>query len=116
MFKVSRVTVFAYVSMILIVVGALLMPNLVTKYDAAAHIAVFSALMFWPALVMADVRKSIFAGLLMIAVSGIVEYLQHYSLERTPSWGDFGMNTVGVVIGLVAGVVARRFVRALNQA
>lgn len=108
MFKSSRTALFIYGILCLGVIGSLLMPRLVVKYDGAAHIAVYALLTIWPVMMMGSFRKVLVVVLSIILISGVVEFLQRYSPERTASWMDFGMNTVGVAVGLAIGLLLKR--------
>lgn len=112
MFTITRITMLAYACLMLIIVASLLMPHLVVKHDSIAHIAAYSLLMVWPACVIKDTKKTLLAAVALITMSGGVEYLQRYSPERTASWGDFSMNALGVLIGLMLGLAIKRKYRA----
>lgn len=111
MFTVTRITFLAYACLLLVIVAALLMPHLVVKHDSLAHIAAYSLLMVWPAIMIRDLKKTAIAAIMIVTMSGVVEYLQRYSPERTASWSDFGMNTVGVMVGLIAGLLLKKKLR-----
>lgn len=108
MLKYSKAGLLVYGALCLGVIGFLLMPHLVVKYDGAAHIAVYALLTFWPVMVIGSLRKAVMIALGMVLVGGIIEFLQRYSPERTASWMDFGMNTVGVMLGFMIGALVRQ--------
>ena len=108
MLKPSRIALIVYGILCLGVIGSLLMPRLVVKYDAAAHIGVYALLTVWPVMIVGGFRKTIAVVVGIVLVSGLVEFLQRYSPERTASWMDFGMNTLGVTVGLAIGLLLKR--------
>lgn len=108
MFKNSRIALIVYGILCLGVIGSLLMPRLVVKYDAAAHIAVYALLTVWPVMVVGNFKKILMVVIGITLVGGLVEFLQRYSPERTASWMDFGMNTVGVAVGFAIGLLLKR--------
>lgn len=108
MLRVTTLTKLIYACLLVVIVAALLMPHLVVAYDEAAHITAYALLMLWPAFIIKDVRKTLVVALGMIAIGGATEYLQRYSPERTASWSDFSLNTLGVITGLATGLILKR--------
>jgi VanZ family protein len=114
MSKITKISFLIYVSLCFGIVSALLMPRLVVRYDGAVHVAIFVLLTLWPVMAVTTLRQTLMVALGLIFAGALVEFLQRYSPERTASFMDFGMNVIGVLVGLMAGLLLRRKYQTLH--
>ena len=102
-----------YAAIMLLIAGGLLMPNLIVKHDTIAHIGAFFILMLWPAVTLVQPKHIFLVSALLVMAGGLAEFIQQYTPARTPSWEDFAMNVVGVVLGLGCGWLIRKRLKSL---
>lgn len=73
--------------------------------DKLHHFVAFAALVF-PAIAAAP-RRLLWLAPLAVGYGGAIEVIQPH-VGREGEWGDFVANTIGVMIGTGAGLVAHR--------
>ncbi|MCW2240308.1 VanZ family protein [Azospirillum canadense] len=72
------------------------------------HTAAYAGTGFFVGLAYRVEDRWAVLGVLMSALAGTMEILQHFSPGRHPAFSDFGASSIGAVIGLAAAGLAVR--------
>lgn len=72
------------------------------------HTAAYAGTAFFVGLAYRVEERWAVLGVLMSALAGTMEILQHFSPGRHPAFSDFGASSIGAVIGLAAAGLAVR--------
>lgn len=92
------------------------MPGDFPGVDKLYHLAGYAWLAFWPCFGFVRKRVGLAASLSMILLGCGLEYAQGHVPGRMASGWDMAANTAGVVLGLLAGRLARmRVVSAFRR-
>ena len=89
-------------------------PDLLNVWDKAQHAFGFGVLAFWAVLAYTSVSK-FRIGMLLLAMGGLIEVMQHLSAYRFGDWQDAVADGVGVLLGLglVVGLIRLEWFKRL---
>lgn len=87
----------------------------VTHADKAAHLLAFAAASGLATLGSRSLRAALSHAATFLVAGGVIEVLQDtFAPQRDGSWADAAANAVGVVLGVAAGRLALRAMRAIR--
>lgn len=91
-------------------VGLAVVPNLTFgTYNfivkAGIHLGLYAVITLLGSALARWQRWPAWSGwLAALLVSALDEGLQHFSATRSASWGDWGFDLLGIIVGMVAGI------------
>lgn len=87
-----------------------------TGWDKMNHALAFAALAVCSCFSgPATPRRLLLAGALLVAFGGMIELLQSQIPGRDAEWGDLLADTIGMVVGMLSALSARRIASAASR-
>jgi VanZ family protein len=87
-----------------------------TGWDKLNHALAFASLAVCSCFSgSASPRRLLIAGALLVAFGGMIELLQSQIPGRDAEWGDLLADTIGMVVGMLSALSARRLATAASR-